>query len=56
MTTDRDRLLALLNALDASETTLQRDAPIRGQDNDGDCAIYGMLGHVSRTALIIRST
>ena len=25
MTTDRERLVALLNALDASETTLQRD-------------------------------
>jgi hypothetical protein len=28
--TDRERLLALLNALDASETALRRDPPIRG--------------------------
>jgi hypothetical protein len=41
MTTDRERLVALLDALDASETALRRDPPIRGQEDVGDCAIWG---------------
>jgi hypothetical protein len=45
MATDRERLLAFLNALDASETTLQRDPAIRDQDNDGDWAIR-RWGHI----------
>jgi hypothetical protein len=43
--TDRERLLALLNALDSSETTLRRDL-VRGEGRTGDWAIYGTLGHV----------
>jgi hypothetical protein len=43
---DRASLKALLAALDASERALQRDPPIRGQDNVGDWAIRGRHGHV----------
>jgi hypothetical protein len=39
-------LKALLSALGASETTLQRDPPIRDQDDTGDWAIYGSHGHI----------
>jgi hypothetical protein len=38
---DRASLKALLTALDASETALRRDPPIRGQENVGDWAIWG---------------
>jgi hypothetical protein len=41
ITTDRERLVALLNALDASETTFRRDPPIRGKEDTGDWAIWG---------------
>src|SRR6185312_15596274 len=41
MTTDRERLLAMLNALGASETALRRDPPFRGQADTGDWAIWG---------------
>jgi hypothetical protein len=37
MTTDRERLLGLLNILAASETTLQRDV-VRGEDRKGNDA------------------
>jgi hypothetical protein len=40
MTNDRDRLLALLHALDASETTLQRDV-VRAEGRTGDWGIRG---------------
>jgi hypothetical protein len=40
MTIDRERLVALLNALDASETTLQRDL-VRGEGRTGDFGIRG---------------
>jgi hypothetical protein len=43
---DRACLKALLSALDASEAILQRDPPIRDQDNTGDWAIYGSHGHI----------
>ena len=43
---DRACLKALLSALDASETTLQRDPALRGEDNTGDWAIYGSHGHI----------
>ena len=38
---DRERLVALVTALDASETALRRDPPIRGQDDTGDWAVWG---------------
>jgi hypothetical protein len=38
MTTDRERPLALLDALDGSETTLQRDM-VRGEGRTGDWGI-----------------
>ena len=41
VTPDRERLVVLLNALDASETALRRDPPIRGQEDTGDWAIWG---------------
>jgi hypothetical protein len=41
MTTERERLVALLTAMDASETALRRDPPIRGQQDPGDWAIWG---------------
>jgi hypothetical protein len=40
MTTDRERLVALLDALDASETTLQRDL-VRYEGRVGDWGIRG---------------
>jgi hypothetical protein len=43
---DRASLKALLVALDASETRLQRDPPIRKHGNTGDWAIYGTLGRI----------
>jgi hypothetical protein len=45
MTTDRERLVALLNALDASQTTLQRDL-VRYEGRVGDWGIRGKYGHV----------
>jgi hypothetical protein len=45
MTTDRERLVALLDALDASETTLQRDL-VRNEGRTGDWGIRGKYGHV----------
>jgi hypothetical protein len=45
MTNDRERLVALLKALDASETTLQRDL-VRGEGRTGDWGIHGKYGHV----------
>ena len=41
MTPARERLVALLTALDASETALRRDPPSRGQEDTGDWAIWG---------------
>jgi hypothetical protein len=37
----RERFVALLTALDASERALRRDPPIRGQEDTGDWAICG---------------
>jgi hypothetical protein len=45
MTPDRERLVALLDALDASETTLQRDL-VRSEGRTGDWGIRGKYGHV----------
>ena len=47
VTPDRERLLALLNASDASETTLQRDL-VRFEGRTGDWGIRGKYGHVYR--------
>ena len=41
VTPDRERLLVLLNALDASETTLQRDLVRWSKDGTGDWGIRG---------------
>ena len=41
MSIERECLVALLDALDASETALRRDPPIRGQEDTGDWAIWG---------------
>jgi hypothetical protein len=43
---DRASLKTLLAALDAAEKALQRDPALRGQDNTGDWAIRGRLGHI----------
>jgi hypothetical protein len=40
MSIERERLVALLNALDASETTLQRDM-VRNEGRTGDWGIRG---------------
>jgi hypothetical protein len=52
MTTDRERLLALLDALDASETTLQRDM-VRGEGRTGDWGIRGAKDRKGNDANVI---
>jgi hypothetical protein len=42
---DRASLKTLLEALEASDTTLKRDM-VRGEGRSGDWAIYGKLGHI----------
>ncbi|HWW37153.1 MAG TPA: hypothetical protein VNZ23_18195 [Xanthobacteraceae bacterium] len=52
MTTDRERLLALLDALDGSETTLQRDM-VRGEGRTGDWGIRGQKDRKGNDANVI---
>jgi len=52
MATDRERLLALLDALDGSETTLQRDM-VRGEGRTGDWGIRGQKDRKGNDANVI---